>query len=236
MSPSPAYIITGMKLAGFALCFLAGVLSAQRPQPSFENDQVIVDAPHPSVDVPGSTHKMHEHKLNRVMVYMHTGGENLHYLDGHTGVLKWKEGEVQWSPASGWHYSEIPPELDPRVWKTPAFTGPMIVDIGIKKPGIPGKVLSAFDPAFYKLELENSQVRVLRLKLAAHQSLPMEEHSVNRLVVCMVDQNVRETWGDGKTETLTHKAAEYTWENAGRSKLENLSDKPFEAVIVEFKS
>jgi len=100
--------------------------------------------------------------------------------------------------------------------------------------------LSAFDPAFYKLELENSQVRVLRLKLAGHQSLPMEEHSVNRLVVCMVDQNVRETWGDGKTEIQTHKAAEYTWENAGRSKLENLSDKRSKRSLLslraEFKS
>jgi hypothetical protein len=225
-----------MKLARYIFCVAAGTLAAQSPQPSFENDQVVINAPHPNVDVPGSTHKMHEHKLNRVMVYMHPGGENLHYLDGHTGELKWKEGEVQWSPASGPHYSEIPPELDPRVWKTPAFTGPMIVDIGIKKPGVPGSALAAFDPKLYRLELENSQVRVLRLRLAPHQRAPMEEHSANRLIVCMTDQNVRVTRADGKTETQTHKAAEFVWENAGKSSRENLSDKAFEAVVVEFKS
>jgi hypothetical protein len=224
-----------MKSAMFAFCVLAGTLAAQNTQPSFENDQVIINAPHPNVEVAGSTHKMHDHKLNRVMVYMHPGGENLHFLDGHTGELKWKEGEVVWSPASGPHYSEIPPELDPRVWKVPAFTGPMIVDIGIKKDGAPGKALEKFDPKLYKVELDNSQVRVLRLKLAPHESTPMETHAANRLVVCMADENARVTWADGKSETRAHKPAEFVWENAGKSKLENLSDKAFEAVVVEFK-
>ena len=94
------------------LCLLAAArLSAQNAQPSFENDQVIINAPHPGVDVPGSTHKMHDHKLNRVMVYFHPGGEVLHYLDGHTVDLKWGANDVKWSPASGYHYSVIPPEV-----------------------------------------------------------------------------------------------------------------------------
>src|ERR1035437_9463125 len=127
----------------FTLCLLAGApLAAQKSQPDFENDQVIINEPHPGVEVPGFARKMHDHKLNRVMVYLHPGGELLHYRDGSTEDLKWQAGEVKWSLASGLHYSEIPKSLDPRVWDAPAFTGPMIVDIGIKKAGDPGKVAS----------------------------------------------------------------------------------------------
>jgi hypothetical protein len=210
-------------------------------QPSFENDQVIINAPHPGVDVPGATRKMHDHRLNRVMIYLHPGGELLHYLDGHTTDLRWKEGEVQWSPASGYHYSEIPPELDPRVWKVPAFTGPMIVDVGIKKAGAAGKAISSVldplrvDPKDFILEFENSQVRILRLKIGPGQKAPAHEHVLNHLIVAITDQHVRETSSDGKAEVTQHKPGEFSWSGPSKSQLENLNDTPLEAVIVEFK-
>ena len=211
-------------------------------QPSFENDQVIINAPHPGVPVPGSTRLMHDHKLNRVMVYLHPGGEVLNYLDGHVVDLKWQAGEAQWSPASGPHYSVIPPELDPRVWKTPAFTGPMIVDIGIKKPGDPSKVVSTaldalrVDPKDYTLDFENSQVRVVRLRIGPRQSVPMHEHVLNRLVVYVTDQNVRETSLEGKTEVTQHKVGDFSWAGPCKHKLENLNNQPLEAVLVELKN
>ena len=139
----------------FTLC-LPLVLAVAQPSfdphsldSHFENDQVILNAPHPGIAIPGAAagKNWHNHPLNRVMVYIHNGGEKLTYLDGSVEDLKWQAGTVRWSPAAGYHYSELPPELDPRVWKTPAFTTPMIVDIGIKKPGYPGKVAgTALDP------------------------------------------------------------------------------------------
>ena len=211
----------------FTLCLLAGApLAAQNSQPSFENDQVIINAPHPGVDIPGFARKMHDHKLNRVMIYLHPGGEVLHYQDGSTVDLKWKQGEVKWSPASGYHYSVIPPELDPRVWKKPAFTGPMIVDVGIKKAGRPGQVASSaldplrVDPKDFQLVLENSQVRVLRVRMAPHASLPVHQHILDSLLV----------WITGP------KAGEFTWRGPFKGKLENPSGEPLEAVIVELKS
>jgi hypothetical protein len=39
------------------------------------------------------------------LVRQHAGGELLHYVDGHTMELKWRAGEVTWSPASRMHYS-----------------------------------------------------------------------------------------------------------------------------------
>ena len=241
----------------FTLCLplvLAGAqLSAQSSKPSpdpdalasnFENDQVILNAPHPGITIPGAAtgKNWHNHPLNRVMVYIHTGGEKLTYLDGSVNDLKWQAGTVRWSPAEGYHYSELPPELDPRVWKTPAFTTPMIVDIGIKKPGYPGKVpVTALDPLRvdpkdFELVLENSQVRVLRLKLGPRQSAPMHEYTLNRLVVYITEQSVRLTSPEGKAEVAQHQDGSVIWRGPSKQKIDNLSDKPLEAVIVELKS
>ena len=229
------------KLRAFALCLsvsglIAITLTAQNTQPSFENDQVVVNEPHPNtIDVPGAPKKAHEHKHNRVMVYMHLGGEYLHYLDGRTEDLKWHPGEVVWSPANGPHYSEMKPD-------TPPFTGPMIVDIGIKKPGDPAKAATAMldplkvDPAHFTLELANPQVRVLRVKLGPGESSALCESSLNRLIVFITDANVAWTTADGKARIAQHKAAEFAWSGPSKDKLKNLSDKPFEAVIVEFRS
>ena len=218
------------------LCLLAGALAAQKNTPDFENDYVIINAPHPNVDVPGYTHKAHIHDNNRVMIYFQLGGEYLHFLkDGHTEDLKWKEGDVVWSPAEGWHYSEIKKD-------NPPFTPPMLMDIGIKKAGDPTKTPDSpldavkVDPKHYKVEIDNSQVRVLRLKLGPKETAPMHEHALNRLVVYMTDENVRRTTADGKTEVRQHKRAEYSFQGPGKYKLENLGDKPLEAVFIEFKS
>jgi hypothetical protein len=176
------------------------------------------------------------------MVYIHNGGEKLTYLDGSVNDLKWQAGTVRWSPAEGYHYSELPPELDPRVWKTPAFTTPMIVDIGIKKPGYPGQVVgTALDPLrvahnAFTLVLENSQVRILRLKLGPRQSAPMHEYTLNHLVVYITDQNVRETPAGGNAEVMRHQDGSVTWSGPSKQKIDNLTDKPLETVIVELKS
>ena len=235
------------------LVFAVAPLDAQNAQPPFdphsldshfENAQVILNAPHEGIKIPGAAtgKNWHNHPLNRVMVYIHTGGEKLTYLDGSVNDLKWQAGTVRWSPAEGYHYSELPPELDPRVWKTPAFTTPMIVDIGIKKPGYPGKVVGTaldplrVDPKDFALVLENSQVRILRLKLGPRQSAPMHEYTLGHLVVCYTDQNVRVTSSEGKAADAQHKVGDFNWSGPSKQKVENLSDKPLETVIVELKT
>jgi hypothetical protein len=217
----------------------------------FENDQVILNQPHPGIEIPESlmplevlnyrrrikgAHGWHNHRLNRVMVYIHTGGELLHYLNGYTEELKWQPGTVTWSEASGYHYSEPP------AWTVPPFTGPMIVDIGIKKPGYPGKLAVTpldplrVDPKDFKLLFENSQVRVLRLKLGPYQSVPMHEYGLNRLLVHIADQSVHVTSSAGKTEVATYKAGDTSWGVPSKEKIENPSDTTIEMVIVELKS
>jgi hypothetical protein len=93
------------------------------------------------------------------------------------------------------------------------------------------------DPQDFKLEFENPQVRVLRLKMGPRQSVPMHEYVLNRIVYYYTDQNVRETSPDGKAEVKQHKAGNWVWEGSPRKlKLDNLNDKPFEAIVVEFRN
>ena len=198
------------------------------PRPFLENDQVLINEPHG---------QPHDHKLDRVMVYLQAGSEVLHFLDGHDEPLKWEAGEVRWSPASGMHVSQAITKIEPTVTNSV-----MLVDIGVKKAGEPGKVVSTalgalqVDPKDCKLEFENSKVRVVRVRIGPRQSVPMHEHVVNHVVVYFTDQNVRETSPEGKAEAVQHKAGDFIWRGPCKHKLENLTDKPLDAVVVELKT
>ena len=158
--------------------------------------------------------------------------------DGSVEDLKWDPGTVNWSPAIGFHYSgPLPtPRVDPRP------SGPSGVIVAIKKGGYPAKVVgTALDPLKvapknFSLIFENDQVRALRLKVGAHESVPMHEYTLSHLTVCMSDLNARITPAAGESEVATHKTGDFNWSLALQQKIENLSDQPFEAVILEMKT
>jgi quercetin dioxygenase-like cupin family protein len=213
----------------FTLCLLAGaVLVAQNLKSTFENDQVLINERHG---------QPHDHKLNRVMIYFQDGGEVLHYLDGKDVTLKWAAGDIKWSPASGMHVSEVPASM-----KVQDPNSAVLVDIGIKKAGDPSKAVSTpldplrVDPKNCTLEFENSQVRVVRLKIGPRQIMPMHEHAVNHVVVYLTEQNVRETSPEGKAEVQQHKTGEFSWNGPCKHRIENLNDKPLEEAVVELKN
>jgi len=161
-------------------------------------------------------------------------------VDGHTVDLRWREGEVTWSPASGLHYSESLPAS--ATGGPPPANRVMGIDIGIKKPGDPSKVVSTsldllrVAPKNGKLEFENSQVRVIRVRVGPRQSVPMHEYVLNRVVFYLTDLNVRETSPEGKVKVTEHKAGDFSWDGPTKHKVENLNDKPFEALVVEVKN
>jgi len=183
-----------------------------------------------AVDQPHHKGRLHEHTMNRVMIYLQPGKQDIRYQDGHTMNLSWKAGEVKWSPASGMHTSEITSDAPVT-----------IIELELKNPGDPSKKVDTpldplkVDPADYKLEFENPQVRVTRVHIGAHKKAPEHEHVLNRVVVYLTDQNGSMTTPDGKTETAQHHAGEVSWGGPVRHREENLMDKPFEAVVVEFK-
>jgi len=207
--------------------FAGAALFAQNQTP-IENDQVRVVV---VTDQPHAKSLLHDHKLNRVMIYLQPGRQEITPQNGKKVTSQWRVNEVKWSPASGMHQSEI-------VSDAPVT----MVEVEIKKPGDPMKsATSPLDPVKvaprnYQVEFENSQVRVVRVRMGPGQSVPLHEHMLNRVVVYISDQNTRITSTDGKVENAQHKAGEASWAGPAKHQEQNLSDKPFEVVVVELKS
>jgi uncharacterized RmlC-like cupin family protein len=209
--------------------FLAAALAfaAETVQTPIDNDQVKV------LNVTAQPHektRLHQHKINRVMVYLTAGHQDFTYPDKSKSVLNFKAGEMKWSPAGGMHIAEI------------SSANPVnIIEIEWKKPGA-GLAANAspldpvkVDPKHYKVELENDQVRVLRVIIGPHQTTPVHEHVLNRVLTYISDQNVRVTTTDGKSEIARHKPGEVSMGGPAKHKEENLNDTPFEVVVVEMK-
>ena len=192
-----------------------------------DNDQVKVVRALEKAHVKG---RFHDHKTNRVMIYLQAGRQRFEYQDGRKPeVFEYRAGEVKWSPADGMH--------SPEVISDEPFN---IIEVELKKPGTGKKITSALDPVkvaptHQKVEFENDQVRVVRARLGPHESMPMHEHTVNRVAVLLTDQNILSTAPDGKATPNRHNAGEVIWGTPLTHKEENLNDKPFEVVVVEIK-
>jgi uncharacterized RmlC-like cupin family protein len=215
-------------VAALICCATLGAITIEPSGPIFENDQVKVVRALEKAHVKG---KFHEHKMNRVMVYLQSGKQRFEYQDGRKPqVFDWKEGQVEWSPADGMH--------SPEVLTDTAFN---IIEVELKTPGT-GKTITSkldpvkVDPKHYKVEFENDQVRVLRVKIEGHGVAPMHEHSLNRVTVYLTDQDFSTKDSTGKTSTVKHKAGEALWGTPITHTETNLSDQPFEVVVVELKS
>ena len=203
-------------------------IAAQTAGPLIDNDQLratlATATPHKKTDV-------HDHKLNRVMIYLDAGHQNIDFQDGKKTVLDWKPGDVRWSPANGMHVGLLTTDKPSRT-----------IEVEVKKPGTAIKSADVkldplkVDPKHYKLEFENDQVRVFRVKIGPHESTPVHEHARNRVVVYLTDQNFRVTPVGGQPEIQQHKAGSASWGVPVTHKEENLGDKLFEVVVVEAKS
>jgi quercetin dioxygenase-like cupin family protein len=172
---------------------------------------------------------LHAHKVNRVMIYRVAGAQNFEYEDGHRSVLKFRENEVKWSPVEGKHIAEVSTSMPVN-----------IVEIELKKPGAGKKITTALDPLkvdpkHYKLEFENDQVRVMRVKFGPHESTPMHEHQLHRIVLYLTDASVRVTTADGKVDKTPRKAGDIVEGGAVKHSEENLGDKPVEVIVTELK-
>lgn len=92
----------------------------------------------------------------------------------------------------------------------------------------------AADPKHYTVEFENDQVRVLRIKYGPHEKSVMHEHPAN-VAVFLTDIDGKFTMPDGTTADAIMKAGSVQWDAGGKHLPENVSDKPFELILVELK-
>ncbi len=91
------------------------------------------------------------------------------------------------------------------------------------------------DSKHYTVEFENDQVRVLRIRYGPHEKSVMHSHPAG-VVIMVTDMNTRFTLADGKTEERQGKAGQVLPAEAVTHLPENLSDQPFEAILVELKA
>jgi quercetin dioxygenase-like cupin family protein len=91
------------------------------------------------------------------------------------------------------------------------------------------------DGNHYKVEFENDQVRVLRVKVGAGEKSIMHAHP-DAVAIFMTDTNVKFTFPEGKTEDVTRKAGDALWTPAVTHMPENVGSQPFEVILVELKS
>jgi quercetin dioxygenase-like cupin family protein len=204
----------------------AVLFAAETKRTPIDNDDVRV------LDVVVQPHEktaLHEHKANRVMIYRNAGSQNIDYEDGRHVVLTFKENQVMWAPIEGKHVAEI-------VSAQPVG----IVEIELKKPGAGKQITTAMDPVkvdpkHYKPEFENDQVRVFRVHMGPHDSTPMHEHQLHRIVVYLTDSSVRVTNADGKVDMVNHKAGDIVESGSARHGEQNLTANPVETIVTELK-
>ena len=90
------------------------------------------------------------------------------------------------------------------------------------------------DPKHYKVESENEKVRILHIHYGPHEKSVMHSHP-NAVVVYLSDGDIRMHTPDGKAQDTHGKTGQALYTPAGTHLPENTGDKPFDAVLVEFK-
>lgn len=90
------------------------------------------------------------------------------------------------------------------------------------------------DSKHYKLEQEDSQVRVVRIRYGPGEKSVMHEHPAN-VAIFLTDAHVKFTLPDGKTNESHVKAGDVQIDAGGKHLPENMGDKPLEVILVELK-
>ncbi len=92
------------------------------------------------------------------------------------------------------------------------------------------------DPKHYKLEFENDRIRILRVSYGPHERSVMHGHPPC-VVVMLNDLDFRMKLPYGRMRDMLGKAGQVLpVEEAQEHLPENLSNKSFEAVLIELKS
>ncbi|MBZ5592515.1 MAG: cupin domain-containing protein [Acidobacteriia bacterium] len=177
---------------------------------------------------PGQRSAPHQHATNRVMIYLDDGQMTLTHSGGEVEELRWKAGDVRWSPSGGLHTSDNTGSTTYRIVELELKNGPGALP---SSPLDPVRV----DPRRYEVEFENPQVRVLRARYGPHEAGAIHEHILNRVTVFLTGQHMKVTAPDGKAVELNGKAGDVRLGGPARHQEENLSPLPFEVIAVELK-
>jgi len=178
---------------------------------------------------PGPKGGIHQHDVNRVMIYLDAGRQHLEFQDGTVKDFTFTPGQVMWDPKGALHTSQ---NLGPATYR--------VIEIELKKDGAavqwPALDVLKVGPKNYSVELENDQVRVIRAKLGPREKMGEHEHKLPRLLIPLTELQIESTNADGSKGNLTGKPGDVIFAQPGRHREENMKEQPSELLIVEFKS
>jgi quercetin dioxygenase-like cupin family protein len=90
------------------------------------------------------------------------------------------------------------------------------------------------DPKHYKVEFENSRLRVLRVKYGPHEKSIMHSHP-DAIAIFQTNGRIKFTYPGGKTEERDMKAGTTLFTPAVKHQPENITDGDMEVILVELK-
>src|SRR5436305_13386317 len=90
-------------------------------------------------------------------------------------------------------------------------------------------------PKYYKVLLENDQVRVLEYRLKAGEKEPVHSHPAG-VVYVLSDCKLRFSYPDGRTEERTAATGETIWRDPTTHAVENVGDTEAHAITIDLKT
>jgi len=90
-------------------------------------------------------------------------------------------------------------------------------------------------PQYYKVLLENDQVRVLEYRLKPGEKEPMHSHPAG-VVYVLSSAKAKFTYPDGRTEEKTASAGRAIWREPTTHAVENVGDTETHVIAIDFKS
>src|SRR6267143_7204454 len=90
-------------------------------------------------------------------------------------------------------------------------------------------------PQYYKVLLENEQVRVLEYRLKAGEKEPMHSHPAG-VVYVLNGAKLKFSYPDGRTEEKAATTGETIWREPTTHAVENIGDTQAHAIAVDLKT
>src|SRR5947208_6172491 len=90
-------------------------------------------------------------------------------------------------------------------------------------------------PQYYKVPLENDQVRVLEYRLKAEEKEPMYSHPTG-VVYVLSGAKLKFSYPDGRTEERAAATGETIWREPTTHAVENVGDTEAHAIAIDLKA
>ena len=107
--------------------------------------------------------------------------------------------------------------------------------LALAVPSVLAQDPTKVDSRHYKVEFENSKVRIVRVHYGPHEKSVMHRHP-DAIAIFQQDGKVKFTYPGGKTEEREMKAGQTLFTPAVRHLPENVTDNDMEVILVELKT